>query len=401
MAQDDIYKQLFNVLCTNNIDLVFQEVYNILKHPISLVDVDYNVIGLFPNKKMNDPLWDSMFEHKIVTYDMVYALNQGNYQKKLDENDDIFFIDYGIGEVIPRIAVTCKNNNRIQGYICILYPSKDYHSADYELIRILSNALALCLRNTKEHSFTSIKSTETFIKNLFEEKITTTESLKLWIQHNRIDLPSPFLILSSKVESGSNNVVYLKQLRNIINNRNDNHYATLLDEDLYILCTNIKNDNTKDYINSITDLIHLFHRLGFSIGVSTIFYDLLELRTYKYQASRVLELNTSSNSETYIYEDYILTDIFSYAKNGLKVYNYENSILKELIKYDALNKTEYYQTLRIYIQNFCDSNDTINMLNIHRNTLLYRLQKIEEITSINLKDKKLCTKLLCDIYMSE
>lgn len=399
MAQDGIYEQLFNVLCTNNITLVLKEAYKIVKHPISLVDVDYNVIGLIPNKKMNDTLWDSMHEHKIVTYDMVYELNHGNYQKGLDEHEDIFFIDYGIGQVIPRIAATCKNNNRILGYLCILYPNKDYEDADYSLIKTLSNALALCLIKTRDHSIISVKSNETFIKNLFEEKVTTNEGLKHWLNHTIINFTSPYTILSSKVEAGSNNIVYLKQLRNIINSRNDNYYATILEENLYILCTNLKYDKIVDYIESIADLIHLIHSLGFSIGVSDIFDNLLDIKTYKYQAKRLLELNPIDVNCSFIYEDYILQDIFSYAKQNMKKHGYENKILKKLLQYDQSNNTEYYRTLKLYLFNLCDSNETTRQLNIHRNTLLYRLQKIEELTSFCLKDKKLCTKLLCDFYM--
>jgi hypothetical protein len=400
MAQKDIYKLLFDALCTNNIQLIMNEIYKIIKHPISYVDVEYNVIGLIPNQKMNDPLWDSMYETRIVTYDMVYELNRGNYQKGLDEHKDILFIDYGIGEVIPRIAVTCKNNNQILGYFCILYPNNDYQDADYDVIKSLSDALALGLLNTKEHFFSHIKGTETFIKVLFEEKITTKESLTHWINQTKINIQSSYAILCSKVESGSNNIVYLKQLRNIINNRNDRYYATLIDEHLFILCTNIKTINIKEYANTISDLLLLINSLGFSVGISDIFENILDLTTYKYQASRLLELNQKDSRNNYYYQDFILHDIFAYANKEMEKHNYKNQILHALLHYDVQNKTEYYHTLKTYICNLRDSNETIKELNIHRNTLLYRLQKIEEITSYNLKDKKICTKLLCDFYMN-
>lgn len=400
MIEDSVYKNLFCALVSNDIGILAQTAYEIIGHPISLVDVEYNVLSLLPNKKISDSLWDSMYEHQVVNYEMVLQLNIGKYQKGLDEHEDILFIDYGIGKEIPRIAATCKSNGIILGFLCVLYPNGDYTHQDFALIKIISEAIAIYLTNKDNPVIPQqLSDSRIFIKNLFEEKINTREKLDRWLTQTNINHNHSYIILATQVIPGSNDIVYLKQLRNILNKLSSNEYACMVDNSLFILCTNVKARNSKAYIQSIASYIDTIHNFGFSVGISNQFTDLLDLPVYKYQASRSIDLNQQDEPFQYFYEDYIISDIFTYAKEGMSNHKYFNPTLSYLKEYDIQNNAEYFTTLKTYLLCFCDSNETIHQLNIHRNTLLYRLRKIEELTGYQLKDKQLCTRLLCDIHL--
>lgn len=400
MIQESVYKKLFLSLLSNDIGIIAQTAYEIIGHPLSLVDVDYNVLSLLPNKKINDSLWDSMYEHQIVNYEMVLQLNTGKYQKGLDEHKDILFIDYGIGKEIPRIAATCKSNGVILGFLCVLYPDKDYSEDDFNIIKIISQSISIYLANNGNSVIPQkLSDHRIFMKNLFEENINTQEKLDRWLSQTQINSKPSYIVLSTKVIPGSNDIVYLKQLRNILNNHSNNTYACVLDNNLFILCTNVKTLDSKTYVHSIPNYFDIIHNFGFSIGISNKFDNLLKLPAYKYQASRSFDLNNHDEPSKYFYEDYIVSDIFAYAKEGMSSHQYFNPILSSLKKYDQKNNSEYFSTLKTYLLCFCDSNETTKQLNIHRNTLLYRLKKIEEITGYQLKHKQLCIRLLCDIFM--
>ncbi|HHX23835.1 MAG TPA: hypothetical protein GX723_07495 [Thermoanaerobacterales bacterium] len=68
-------------------------------------------------------------------------------------------------------------------------------------------------------------------------------------------------------------------------------------------------------------------------------------------------------------------------------------------QYDVKHNTDYVTTLREYILSFKDLSLTADKLNIHRNSLKYRLQKITDISNINFSDQLLCAQLLCNFYM--
>lgn len=48
------------------------------------------------------------------------------------------------------------------------------------------------------------------------------------------------------------------------------------------------------------------------------------------------------------------------------------------------NNTEYIKTLDIYLSERNDINKTAKRLHLHRNTLIYRLGKIKEITALDV-----------------
>ena len=63
----------------------------------------------------------------------------------------------------------------------------------------------------------------------------------------------------------------------------------------------------------------------------------------------------------------------------------ESSLLK-LCKIDEQKGTNYAKTLVCYLKNNCNSTHAANELFIHRTTLLHRLDKINELVSINFDD---------------
>ncbi|MPN17848.1 hypothetical protein SDC9_165203 [bioreactor metagenome] len=64
----------------------------------------------------------------------------------------------------------------------------------------------------------------------------------------------------------------------------------------------------------------------------------------------------------------------------------ENQALQVLLNYDRINKTNYVHTLRIYLAESCNVSRTAKYLFIHRHTLLKRLDKISELSGLNLDD---------------
>ncbi|HWP51741.1 MAG TPA: PucR family transcriptional regulator ligand-binding domain-containing protein [Clostridia bacterium] len=64
----------------------------------------------------------------------------------------------------------------------------------------------------------------------------------------------------------------------------------------------------------------------------------------------------------------------------------ENQALQVLLNYDRINSTNYVHTLRIYLAESCNVSRTAKYLFIHRHTLLKRLDKISELSSLNLEN---------------
>jgi purine catabolism regulator len=68
------------------------------------------------------------------------------------------------------------------------------------------------------------------------------------------------------------------------------------------------------------------------------------------------------------------------------VQRYSEKIIGPLVKYDADHNSNLVQTLSAYFNNHGNISQTSDMLFIHRNTLLYRLDRIKTLTGQDLDD---------------
>ncbi len=60
--------------------------------------------------------------------------------------------------------------------------------------------------------------------------------------------------------------------------------------------------------------------------------------------------------------------------------------LKKLIEYDQIHKTDFVKTLQAYLVNERSNIETAKTLNLHRNSLSYRLGKLQELLDADLND---------------
>lgn len=116
------------------------------------------------------------------------------------------------------------------------------------------------------------------------------------------------------------------------------------------------------------------------------FEKLQEARKSYLQATKVLrrfaELKTAAGP-IYAYEKLGLYKLlFEIAPDKLALYHQE--VIEPLNEYDRKHHMDLVNSLFIYFEENCNAMKTAKRLFIHRNTLDYRLKKIEEITSKNL-----------------
>ena len=57
-----------------------------------------------------------------------------------------------------------------------------------------------------------------------------------------------------------------------------------------------------------------------------------------------------------------------------------------LWEYDKEHQTEFYKTLKVYLENNENAVKSARKLFIHRSTFLYRLERIKEMTGLDLND---------------
>lgn len=125
-----------------------------------------------------------------------------------------------------------------------------------------------------------------------------------------------------------------------------------------------------------------------SVGVSRVVRDVAGLRAAVSQAldANALGRRIEGRASPYFYEELGLYRLLAglRARDELKRF-YEETV-GPLARYDATHGTELVHTLECFFAQNANASSTSRALYIHRNTLTYRLQRIIEITGLDLDD---------------
>ena len=221
--------------------------------------------------------------------------------------------------------------------------------------------------------------------NMFKynnEKITSNQNL---IEFNNTTYVIEFLKDSILKHVNGHCYLFNQQnldfdsLKNILNNLyedvqiyNYNNYLLLISDDILdIDCstpTIIESETySKTYIIYLEKITNI-DNLDFKINITNELIDII--------------INDSNTSKFITLNDLIMYKVTSIASN--------NKQISSLIKYDIIkNIDKNLLTTGInFIENDLNISKTSNMLFLHRNTLIYRLEKIKEYLNLDLKNFK-------------
>ncbi len=123
-------------------------------------------------------------------------------------------------------------------------------------------------------------------------------------------------------------------------------------------------------------------------GMSRRFIYLRDVAPHYEQAKAAADFGMASAAGKllYDYDDFALEHLIYMSSSGTGGDGLLSPRLRALKEFDADNNTELMKTLKIYLDNISNLKAAAEALHVHRNTLFYRLRKIEDITGWDLND---------------
>lgn len=168
-----------------------------------------------------------------------------------------------------------------------------------------------------------------------------------------------------------------------IENKSRQILATIRDNYLVILISCYESDETlmlqKYYLDEHIQF------LGIPFGVSVPFYSLMNVQEGFQQAHAAVTLGKeiSPGKNLYYYKDFVLMHLLDKCGENTDIERFVLPQVSKLFDYDRVHKTQYAYTLYILLLSGNKQIAAANMLNIHRTTLQYRLDKIKNLINID------------------
>lgn len=184
---------------------------------------------------------------------------------------------------------------------------------------------------------------------------------------------------------------YLKQgIKQVLKDHSINTPTMLRSDSVIILLplTEAGSDN-KQLAGEIKHLVaQRLPGVSVSIGIGNYY---TEIKSYKKslfeaeQALKVAQINNTKNSIC-IYQELGIYRIFSKVVEKQELKSFYDEILADLLEYDRLYHANLISTLRVYLNESGNLHQAAEKLFVHRNTLKYRLQRVEEICGYSLSE---------------
>ena len=145
-------------------------------------------------------------------------------------------------------------------------------------------------------------------------------------------------------------------------------------------------------------------KLIFSWGISEIKEGPTDYRNYYLHAKLAEELCTANfrYNKRYYYENTLIYNMMSTLSSDENFMKITYDILTPILQYDKTKRTKLMETLRVYLT--CKNiSEVARRLGRHRQSLLYQLDKIEDLTGLSLKNSdelfllEVCVRLHVDL----
>lgn len=155
------------------------------------------------------------------------------------------------------------------------------------------------------------------------------------------------------------------------------------------------NKEEKDIVNTIRTIYNIFIKenktVHVRIGIGEIAQGLEGLKK-SYDQSRIAR-KTINKSGVMFYKELGIYQLLFYIDDTSKIDDYVKEILNPLLVYDKKNNQNLIDTLREYLKCGQNVSQASQNLYIHRNTMIKRVEKIEELLGCSIKNAEVTNQL--------
>lgn len=393
-----LYEQLFEATARGGMQNIIDAAYSVIRMPITVTDVLFKNLALAPSAPIGDNIWDTMLQYGGAPQEMVVEFHKEKYMQAVYTEKPPYYVDWGECEQLPRIQEVIQINDVVEGYVAILCPKEKYGPWCDQAATAIAKACTIELERTFNHHIEGNPLSHALVKELFENRVTTPQQLQLWEKSLNVSLTGESLLFCIQAHY-SRNMTVLKYMLYQLKQCYPRQLSLLKEDVLLLILYGLGEKEDTDNIQSrIGKILMPFNA---RCGVSRRFSDLFQLEVYRFQAEQSLRIgmNTTKDRFVYSYDDYAMPIILAGAMAGTVKSNWLSPAITRVADYDRDNGTNYLDTLEVYVMEICSNAKTVEKLHIHRNTLLYRLNKIEEIIGLPITDPEQYTHLLLSFQM--
>ena len=369
MQFSKLYEMLFKAIQADSVEAVQQAASNIFGSAVSITDSAFRVLAADIDPGSTDDMLERYNNNVYVSEKLLNSFKEHNLISNLMANPHkTIVVNWDYFKKHPHLTTGIFWKKEILGTITVLVQSTNYTKEQDKALQTCADALALVMHNSGFGKNTLSVDKDNFTSKLFNG-VANENDLKKAYKENLFYESEKYIVLATEYKITSS--IEEKILKNP-------HLLLYTSSEITYLLSSPK--DTK-----FNDLKKQIEKRGYRFGTSYVFTNPLLSSRMSKQASAALKYGNLSGKKkaNWSFEENMLDILIKEATNSVDIIHPSIIAIEE---YDAANKTEYLKTLRMWLINKMDYSATAKALYLHRNSLYYRMQQIENLFGIDLNN---------------
>lgn len=397
-AGDDVYKYIMELIPqTDDLNIFLQKIYMRYNMPVIVTDIAFHLIAYGGPYPCPDPLWQALITTGAAAPETVidYYFGEG-FTDKMSAAGEPIDVTWGVNIEYPQTTCSVYLGNSIEGCCSVMYREREKLDFALKLNGAVKTSVEIFLGGKmRRQPMGSAPDRLIAARVLLENTDAPIQLLTSTAFYKNVGLNPGYMVVAMHTDE-----ISVGRLQNIVSSIKILHPNMLYvnkSDDMYMLFQNINDDAMREKI--LSDIkAEASAKAAFICGASGTFAYLEKRDAYIEQARLALEHGIEQGGRNCIHSffDYFAEIILRHGYDNIYPESLVVPELKRLIDFDKENSSDYYQSLCCYIFERCDMTKAAAKLYVHRNSLMYRIKKCEEIMQADLSDRETYERLwLC------
>ena len=358
--------------------------YPFFGNPIAYFDSAFNLVAANWEVAKRLNLGLELIENRGFSDREFEMANSRNHIHKRVQKSEVPILAYNpvVGHDQLLYAI---HTQRDLGHLVVSAANRPITELDTKLLQILKKCVFQQLqqdefvRNARGFHY------EAFLRDLLDEKIATGNAFLSRMQYACRDFTGNLycLVVETARSSGTINLYHI---RNLLEGSLPNFKTIVYNGQIVGIWIRPQGEYLSD--EQLEHAAQLCRANGLYAGLSNCFQNLIELSGYYKQALRAIELGICAEDSPmlFCYKDYFfdhLSNLFKQKESGTI---FCHPKMRLLLAYDKKHGSDLARTLYIYLMNERNTVATAAALFMHRNSIVYRIRKIESLVGGNFDD---------------
>lgn len=407
------------LLTQRDISYILDVAYEIFDNPIFILDSGFKLVARSKNN-VDDAIWKDLSESGYYSYtNLKHSKLDKRYSTIMNSNSTIFVNVKGkedgsktesslsgdcrilniSNDVLThsRIVSNIYDRHTRVGSVTIIGSHSEFKPHHMKLAGFLSKII---LTQMKQSPFFHINRNAPFssvIMDLINKNIQNKAVLKERLEMLSIKLKPFFCVFTVRLKNCEADSKDLYPLETALADIFGTGASIIYNDSIVFL----PNGNSSPLLSKASRslLEGLLEENQLCCGVSFPFKNLMDIKKYYDQSVKAIKLGLEfyPNKALYYYEQCTLLEIIEAVSHQYdNIFDFCHPAVLDMARHDDRYNTDYMNTLYVYLNNYNNPQLAASVLKIHRNSLTYRLNKIEEIFDLDLT----CMETVYHLYIS-